>query len=159
MTLKQLLGLDYLHWMFLFFGFVVAGLVFMIWYPELVGAVGWERGEYITIDSLVAQAIGSLIVSLILWILYVLGFWLLLRKSAGSKKAYGKDKAAVVAGIVWLVNFFILPKVVAALNFLLRWLINIGIGILLLAAPLAAFLLTMQLLRYVASRRQFTVKN
>ena len=147
---KQLLGLDKLHWTFLFFGLTIAVLVFIIWYPELIGAVGWERGEYITIDTLVAQIIGSLIVSLILWILYILGFWLLLRKSAGSRKAYRKDKSAVVAGIVWIVNFFILPKVVAALNFLLRWLINIGIGVLLLIVPIAAFLLTMQLLRLVS---------
>ena len=153
MMFKQLLGIDKLHWAFLFFGLTIAILVFMLWYPELIGATGWERGKYITIDSLVAQIIGSLIVSLILWILYALGFWLLLRKSAGSRKEYGKDKYAVVAGIVWLVNFFILPKVVEAINFILGWLINIGIGVLLLVIPVTTFLCTMQLLRFITSRR------
>ena len=150
---KQLLGLDKLHWTFLFFGLTVAVLVFMIWYPELIGSVGWERGEYITIESLIAQIIGSFIVSLILWILYIFGFWLMLKKSARSRKEYRKDKHAAVGGVVWLVNFIILPKVIEFINTALGWLINVAIGILLLVVPAVAFLFTMQLLRLVASRR------
>lgn len=92
MILKQILGLDQLHWAFLFIGFAVAGLVFMLWYPELIGNVGWERGEYITTDSLIARIISSLIVSFMLWLLYILDFWLLLRKTSGSRGQYHEDK-------------------------------------------------------------------
>ena len=115
--LKQLLGLDKLHWTFLFFGLAVAALVFMLWYPELIGSVGWERGEYITIDSLIARIIGSLIVSSILWLLLILGFWLLLRKTSRGKRQYHEDKQAIIDGIIWVVNFVILPKVIEIVQF------------------------------------------
>ena len=150
---KQLLGLDRLHWAFLLFGLAIAALAFMIWYPELVGAVGWERGEYVTIDSTVAQIISYLIVSLILWFLYIVGFWLLLRILAGSKRQYQEDKRTVVGVIILAVNLFILPKAIEVINYIAGLLINISIGALLLAIPLIAFVLTMQLLRFITYMR------
>ena len=77
--LKRVLGIDQLHWSFLFLGLVVAVLIFVAWYPFVIGAIGWERSEYIVIDSWIAQAIGSLVITCIIGLLYRLRFWLLLR--------------------------------------------------------------------------------
>ncbi len=98
-------------------GVLVFILAFMLWYPPFIDATGWRWDEFITIDSLVARIIGSLIISLALWLLYLIGFWLLLRKTAGSKREYKKDRSTVVGLIVYGVNFYVLPKVLRGINF------------------------------------------
>ena len=72
----------------------------MLWYPELIDSVGWERGEFITVDSFIAQATSYLVVSFVLWVLYILGFWLLLRILSGGNRQYQKDHREVVGGII-----------------------------------------------------------
>lgn len=150
--LKRILGIDRLHWGFLFSGLAIAILVFALWYPFVIDVWGWERGKYIVIDSWVAQAIGSLVITFIIGILYQLRFWLLLRWLAANKKEYRKDKAAAVGIIILVVNFIILPKIIGLINLILGWLVNAGISIILLVIPAASFLFVMQLWRFLASR-------
>ena len=147
--LKQLLGLDRLHWGFLFFGLAIAVLVFTLWYPELIGTVGWERGEYIDISSGIAKIISYLIVGFIVFLLLILGFWWLLERLSKNKKEFGRDQVAIIGVISLAVDVYILPTVIKVINAILGIAINIGVAILLLLVPLGAFLATMQLLRCV----------